>query len=337
MLERGPGVADHAVVGRKDAADLGGLDVHMHKGAALGVDLGRAGVAVGPAVTDADDKVTGQQGGVAVAVACLQADHAGHQRVVIGNRSPAHQRWNDRHAGDFCKLLQQAGGIGIDDAATGHDQRFVCSQQHVQRFFHLLARGRRLVDGQRLVGVDVKFDFGHLHVKWQVNQYRAWTARAHQVKGLLKGPRHLCRLAHRDAPLGDGLADGLDVYRLKIFFVKARAWGLPGDAQNWDGVRDGRIQTSDHVGAGRPRCADANADVARLGPCVAFGHVRCAFNVASQYVADAAVLAQGRVERVDGCAGHAKSLADALFFHHQHGSQGCIHLGHVESFFALSV
>ena len=139
LLERGPGVADHTVVGRKDATNLGGLNVHMHKGAALGVDLGRASVAVGPAVTDADDKVTGQHGGVAVAVAGLQADHAGHQRMVIGNRAPAHQGWNDWHAGDFCKFLQQAGGVGIDDAATGHDQWFVCGQQHVQRFFHLLA------------------------------------------------------------------------------------------------------------------------------------------------------------------------------------------------------
>ena len=48
-----------------------------------------------------------KQRGVAVAVAGLQADHAGHQRMVVGDRAPAHQRRDHRHAGDLGELDQQ--------------------------------------------------------------------------------------------------------------------------------------------------------------------------------------------------------------------------------------
>jgi hypothetical protein len=99
-----------------------------------------------------------------------------------------------------------------------------------------LRRGRGLVDGQRLVGVDVELDLGHLHVERQVDQHRARAARAHQVKGLLEGARHLRRLAHGDAPLGDRLGDGFDVHGLEVFLVQPRARRLAGDAQDGDAV-----------------------------------------------------------------------------------------------------
>jgi hypothetical protein len=108
--------------------------------------------------------------------------------------------------------------------------------QHVQRLLDLLARGGGLVDGQRLVGVDVELDLGHLHVERQVDQHRARAARAHQVEGLLEGARHLRRLAHRHAPLGDGLADRLDVDRLEVLLVQPGARRLAGDAQDGDAV-----------------------------------------------------------------------------------------------------
>ena len=176
QFERGLGVAHDAVLRLEDPADLGGLDVHVHKGAALGVGVDAAGVAVGPTVADAQDEIAGQHRGVAVAVARLQAAHAGHQRVVVGNRAPAHQRGDDRHAGELSKLHQQVRGVGVDDAATGHDQGLLSGHQHVQGLVDLLAAGRRLVHGQGLVGVDVELDFGHLHIKGQVDEHRARAA-----------------------------------------------------------------------------------------------------------------------------------------------------------------
>ncbi len=86
-----------------------------------------------------------------------------------------------------------------------------------------------------------------------------------------------------------------------------------------------RVEAGDHVGAGRARGADADADVAGLGAGVALGHVRGAFDVASQDVMDAAALLQRGVERVDRRARHAERGGDAFFFHHV---DGCFDSGH---------
>ena len=245
----------------------------MHEGSPLAIHLGAASVAVRPAVADAQYKVAGQHGCVAIPVAGLQAHHARHQRMVVGDRAPAHQGGNDRHARQLGKFHQQAGCVCIDDAATCHDERLLGCHQHVQCTFNLFAGRRRLVDGQRFVGVDVEFNFAHLHVERQINQHGPWTAAAHQVKRLLERAGHQRRLAHGDAPLGDRLADGLDVHRLKVFLVQPCPWRLARDTQNRDAVGNGRIQPGNHIGAGRATGADAHTDVARLGAGVALGHV----------------------------------------------------------------
>src|SRR5690606_17032685 len=96
QLQRGLGVGGDAVVRGEDLADLGGLDVDVHELPSGGVDVQLAGVAVGPAVADAQDEVGLQEGGVAVAVGGLQADHAGVELVVVGQDAPAHQGGHDR-------------------------------------------------------------------------------------------------------------------------------------------------------------------------------------------------------------------------------------------------
>ncbi len=157
-------------------------------------------MAVGPAVADAEHEIGGQQGGVAVAVGGLQPHHAGHQRMVIGQGAPAHQRGDHRHAGQLGELHQQLSGIGIDNAAAGDDQRALGLVEHTHRLLGLGARGGRLVDGQRLIGVGIELDLGHLHIQRQIDQHGAGSGGAHQVKGLLEGARHLGRLQHGDGP-----------------------------------------------------------------------------------------------------------------------------------------
>jgi hypothetical protein len=318
-VERGLGVRDDAEVGREHAADLRGLDVHVHEFAALGVDVDRARVAVGPAVADAEHEVARQHRGVAVAVAGLQAAHAGHQRMVVGNGAPAHERGDHRHAGGFGEAHEQVGRIGVDDAAAGHDQRTLGCLEHADGLLDLGARGGRLVGGERFVAVDVEFDLGHLHVEGQVDQHRARAARAHQVEGLLEHLRHLAGLAHRDRPLGDGLGDRFDVDRLEVFLVQACARRLARDAEDRDRIGPGRVQARDHVGARGARGADAHADVAGDGTRVALGHVRGALDVAREDVRDGAALAQRGIHRVDGGTGHAEGLRHAFLFHHKHG------------------
>ncbi|MNO49426.1 hypothetical protein D3C76_397780 [compost metagenome] len=245
------GIGDDAQVRGEHAADLGAFDVHMDKATAFGVDIDRAGVAVGPTVTDTQNHVGFEHRRVAVAVRGLQANHADHQRVVVRDGTPAHQGRDDRDAGQFGELHQLVAGIGVDDAATGDQQWAFGGVEQGQGFLDLDAAGRRLLHGQRFVGFDVEFDFSHLHVERQVDQHRARAAGAHFIKGFLEGIWHLARLQHGGCPLGHRLDDAGDVDGLEVFLVHTGARRLAGDAQDRDGVGRGTVQAGDHVGAGR--------------------------------------------------------------------------------------
>jgi hypothetical protein len=151
--------------------------------------------------------------------------------------------------------------VGVDHAAAADDQRTLGLVQHRDGLLDLGARGGRLVR-RRLVGVDVEFDLGHLHVERQVDQHRTRAARAHQVERLLEHARHQRRLAHGHGPLGHRLGDRFDVDGLEVFLVQTGARRLAGDAEDGDRIGPGRVQARDHVGAGGARGADAHADVA---------------------------------------------------------------------------
>ena len=328
QFQRRLGIGDDAEIGIEDAADLGRLDVDMHEGAALGVGLDRAGVPVGPAVADAEHEVGLQHGRVAVAVAGLQPDHARHQRVIVGDGAPPHQRRHHGHVDGLGELHQQFGRIGIDDAAARHDQRPLRGVEHLQRLLDLPARGGRLVDRQRLIGLVVELDLGHLHVERQIDQHRPGTARAHDVKRLAEHARHQRRLAHGHRPFRHRLCDRFDIDGLEVFLVEPRARRLPGDAQDRDRIGDRRIEPGDHVGAGRARGADADADIAGLGAGVALGHVRGALDVARQDVADRAAPLQRGIKRIDRGAGNAEGGHDAFLFQDTHRRIDCPHLRH---------
>ena len=152
----------------------------------------------------------------------------------------------------------------------------------------LRARRRGLVDRQRRIGRIVEFDFGELHVERQIDQHRARAPRAHDVKSLAEHPRHQPRLAHGDGPFCHGLCDRLDVDGLKIFLVEPRARRLSGDAEDRNRIRDRRIKPGDHVGAGRTRGADADADIAGPGAGISLRHVRSAFDMPRQDMLDRA-------------------------------------------------
>src|SRR5699024_11988713 len=98
-VEGGTGIGDHAVVGGEHASDLRGLDVDVDDLASLPVDAEVTGMAIGPPVADADDEVGLEGGGVAVADMRLDADHAGGQFVIVGDRAPAHEGGRDRDGG----------------------------------------------------------------------------------------------------------------------------------------------------------------------------------------------------------------------------------------------
>ncbi len=283
---------------------------------------------VGPAIADAEREIGREHRRIAVAMAGLQADHAGHQRMVVGNRSPAHQRRDHGHAGDLGELDEEVRSVGIDDAAARDDERPLRVVQHRERLVDLRARRLGLVDRQRLVGVDVELDLGDLHVERQVDQHRARPPRAHQMESLLKRPRHLRRLAHGHRPLGDRLRDRLDVDGLEVLLVEPRARRLAGDAEDRNRVGLRRVEPGDHVGARRAGRSDAHADVAGGGSRVALGHVRGALDVAREDVRDAAAPLHGGVQRIDRRARHAERAGDAFLFEDEDGGVDCAHAGH---------
>ena len=84
-FKRGPGVRNDAKIGTEHPADLCRLDVDMNEFTALRVVSIAAGVSVGPSIADAEDEIRFQESRIAVTVAGLEADHSGHQVVIVGD------------------------------------------------------------------------------------------------------------------------------------------------------------------------------------------------------------------------------------------------------------
>lgn len=210
----------------------------------------------------------------------------------------------------------------------GDDQRALGLEEEGDRLLDLGAGRGRLVDGQRLVRLRVEVDLGLLDVDRQVDEDRAGAAGAHQVERLLEDAGDLGRFEDRDGHLGDGLGDRGDVDGLEVLLVQEAAGRLARDAQDRDGVTGGRVETGDHVGAGRAGRTDADPDVARVRTGVALGHVRGALDVAGQRVADAADLLEGLVEGVDGGTRHAERVRDAFALEDLNCRAGSGHTSH---------
>ncbi len=132
-----------------------------------------------------------------------------------------------------------------------------------------------------------------------------------------------------DGPFGYRFGDRLDVDGLEILLVQSSAGCLSGDAQDRNRIGNGRVQPGNHVRAGRAGGTDADADVARLGAGIAFGHVRGAFDMTRQDVIDRTTLLQRGIQRVDRSAGNTERTDDAFFFQNAHRCIDCSHLRHV--------
>src|SRR5262249_30278361 len=90
LLERRLRVRDDPEIGAEDTADLHRLDVDVDELAALRVDLDRAGVAVRPAVAEAEHEVALSKPRVALAVLGPEAPHPPPERMGVGDPAPPH-------------------------------------------------------------------------------------------------------------------------------------------------------------------------------------------------------------------------------------------------------
>ena len=206
--------------------------------------------------------------------------------MIVRDGAPAHQGRDHRDASGLGEFDQEVGGVRVDDAAARNDEGALRIVQERQRLLHLSAGRARLVDRERLVGLDVELDLAHLHVEGEIDQDRPRPPGAHEMEGLLEHAWHQRRLANRDGPFRDGLGDRLDVDGLEVLLVHPSPRRLAGDAKDRDRVGRSGVQARDHVGARRSRGADAHADVAGLRPRVALGHVRGALDMTRQEMLD---------------------------------------------------
>ena len=149
------------------------------------------------------------------------------------------------------------------------------------------------------------------------------------MKRLLEDHRHERGLAHRDRPFRHRLRNRLDVDRLEILLIELGALRLPGDAEDGNGIGDRRVKAGDHVGARRPRSADADPDIARLGAAIAVGHMRSAFDMTGEDMTDRAARLERGVKRIDRSAGNAEGAGHAFFFEHANRGFDCFHPGHM--------
>ena len=77
-----------------------------------------------------------------------------------------------------------------------------------------------------------------------------------------------------------------------------------------------------------PGRADADADIAGHGARIALGHMRGAFDMAREDVADGAAGLHGRIERVDGGAGDTEGAVHAFLLQDPDCRVYGTHLGH---------
>jgi len=74
--------------------------------AALPIGRDAAGVPVGPAVADPEHEVAVEEGGVAVTMLRLQADHAGVEPVIVGDGTPTHKGRHHRRVGKLREFYE---------------------------------------------------------------------------------------------------------------------------------------------------------------------------------------------------------------------------------------
>ena len=300
----------------------------MNKLASLGVGFQTTGMTVCPTVTNTHNEIGSQERSIAVTVMCLYTDHTGIEIVLIRNRTPAHQRRNNRHTQDFSQFDQQWGSIRQNNTAARNNQRFFGIIQHAQSFFNLCTGCSWLGDFQRSICIRIEFDFTHLDVQRKINQARALAAGTHQIKCFLQSPRNQCRFTNRYGHFGNRCSDFFDINSLEIFLEELCTRSLPGNSQNRSGIGNGGIKPGNHIGCRRTGSTDADTDIALFGTCITFSHMSDALAVTCQNMLHGAMLFQCRIKRIDTGTGDTEQLGNTFFFQYIDSRFGCGHFCH---------
>ena len=269
--------------------DLRRVDVDVDELRVRGELRQLAGDAIVEARADAADEV-GLVHRVVRGARAVHAEHAQPLRVRRGERAEAHQRARDREAVGGRELDELLGGVRVDDAAAGVDDRAPRGRHRLRRLADLLgvAVRRRLIAGQVDVADRLVVDVRAREVLRDVDDDRTGPPRAREVERLVDRARDLLRRTDLEGVLDDRHRDAERVGLLEAVGADEVGAHLTGDEHRRHGVHhrvDDRRDDVRRAGAGG---GERDADLAgRLR--VALGSVSAAGLVAHEDVADAAV------------------------------------------------
>ena len=233
LLDDEAAVAGDAGVGPAHLAQLGRVDVDVDDLGVRGELPDLAGDPVVEAAAERDQQVgllhRRDRGVVAV-----HARHAEAQRMVVGERAPGHQRGDDVDVAQLGQRAQRLGGPGLEDAATGVDDRPLRRQDQLGRLADhgRVALGDRVVAGQvdRVGPVPLHGRVGVLRIDdvlGDVDEHRAGTAGRGDVERLADGLGDVLGRGHEEVVLGDPHGDAGDVRLLEGVGARAPRSG-PG-------------------------------------------------------------------------------------------------------------
>ena len=295
LLDDEAAVADDRHVGLAVLAELGGVDVDVDH---LGVRRELVELAGDPVVepgAEGDQQVglLERHDGRVVAV---HARHAQGQLVVVGERTPGHERRHDPDVGELGQLAQRLGRPGLEDAAAGVDHRPLGGEDQLGSVLDLagMPLGRRLVAGQArrdlLVARPVPLHRGARvgrvdDVLGDVDQHRTGTPGRGDVERLTDDAGDVGGVGDQVVVLRDRHRDAGRVALLERIGADRAVGHLPGDADHRHRVEVGVGERRHDVGrrgAGRDHADTGLARHVRI----ALGHVAGALFVAHQDVAD---------------------------------------------------
>ena len=186
LLQEEARVGNHAEIRLEHLANLRALDVHVNEFALAAIDRDAAGVAIAEAAAHRQHQVAVQEHAVAQRLADLNAHVSGVQAMGEGHAALGHVGLNDRYVQRFRHVDQRGFAFGQGHAAAHDENGRLGLGEHFDDLGDLRVGGAGLLDGQRLVGVNIEIDFRLLNVQGQIEQNRAGLSGAHQMERLTK-------------------------------------------------------------------------------------------------------------------------------------------------------
>ncbi len=241
-----------------------------------------------------------------------RAVHAGHAEVLlvrVGERTPGHERGDNRRAGSLCQGEQLLRSAGADDATADVEHRLLGLRDQLSRSLDLLpvGFGHRPVPRQIDLRRPDERRLGLLGILRDVHQHGTGATRRGDLVGSRDRAGDVFGTLDQEGVLRDRHRDPHDVGFLERISAHEAREDLARDAQQRHGVHVGIRDRRDEVRGPRPRRRDGNTDLARCRR-VPFGCVTGTLLVSDEDVTNCLVVHEWVVDGHDRAAGKAEDI-----------------------------